>query len=86
MRELIRCAATPTAEPDAATATKALHRYADDTRPGDVFAADRDGSARKSQPDCRVAREAGCEELWTEDLATGSELRGVRIRNPLKDD
>lgn len=33
-----------------------------------------------------AAREAGCEELWTEDLATGSELRGVRIRNPLADD
>jgi predicted nucleic acid-binding protein len=30
-----------------------------------------------------AAREAGCEELWTEDLATGSELRGVRVRNPL---
>ncbi len=33
-----------------------------------------------------AAREAGCEELWTEDLSTGSELRGVRIRNPLEDD
>ncbi len=33
-----------------------------------------------------AAREAGCEELWTEDLATGSELRGVKIRNPLVDD
>jgi predicted nucleic acid-binding protein len=33
-----------------------------------------------------AAREAGCEELWTEDLATGSELRGVKIRNPLEDD
>ena len=31
-----------------------------------------------------AAREAGCEELWTEDLATGSELRGVRIVNPLE--
>ncbi len=30
-----------------------------------------------------AAREAGCEELWTEDLATGAELRGVRIVNPL---
>src|SRR4051794_31273192 len=30
-----------------------------------------------------AAREAGCEELWTEDLATGAELRGVRIHNPL---
>ena len=30
-----------------------------------------------------AAREAGCEELWTEDLATGGELRGVRIVNPL---
>ena len=30
-----------------------------------------------------AAREAGCEELWTEDLATGTELRGVRIVNPL---
>lgn len=25
---------------------------------------------------------AGCEELWTEDLADGSVLRGVRITNP----
>ncbi len=33
-----------------------------------------------------AAREAGCEELWTEDLAQGSELRGVRIRNPLGDE
>ena len=33
-----------------------------------------------------AAREAGCEELWTEDLSTGSELRGVRIRNPMLDD
>jgi predicted nucleic acid-binding protein len=33
-----------------------------------------------------AAREAGCEELWTEDLATGAELRGVRIRNPLIED
>jgi predicted nucleic acid-binding protein len=31
-----------------------------------------------------AAREAGCEELWTEDLATGAELRGVRIVNPLE--
>ena len=33
-----------------------------------------------------AAREAGCEELWTEDLATGAELRGVKITNPLRDD
>jgi predicted nucleic acid-binding protein len=32
-----------------------------------------------------AAREAGCEELWTEDLSTGAELRGVRIVNPLVD-
>jgi predicted nucleic acid-binding protein len=32
-----------------------------------------------------AAREAGCEELWTEDLSTGSELRGVKIRNPVLD-
>jgi predicted nucleic acid-binding protein len=31
-----------------------------------------------------AAREAGCEELWTEDLATGAELRGVKIVNPLE--
>lgn len=24
----------------------------------------------------------GCDELWTEDLATGAELRGVRVVNP----
>lgn len=29
-----------------------------------------------------AAAEGGCEELWTEDLAAGSELRGVRIVNP----
>jgi len=32
-----------------------------------------------------AAREAGCEELWTEDLATGAELRGVKIVDPLAD-
>jgi predicted nucleic acid-binding protein len=31
-----------------------------------------------------AAREAGCEELWTEDLATGAELRGVRVVNPIQ--
>jgi predicted nucleic acid-binding protein len=31
-----------------------------------------------------AAREAGCEELWTEDLAMGSQLRGVRIVIPLE--
>ncbi len=30
-----------------------------------------------------AAAEAGCEEIWTEDLAAGSTLRGVRIVNPL---
>lgn len=30
-----------------------------------------------------AAREAGCGELWTEDLATGTSLRGVRVVNPL---
>lgn len=29
-----------------------------------------------------AAARAGCEELWTEDLAGGSILRGVRIVNP----
>lgn len=30
-----------------------------------------------------AAAEAGCDELWTEDLAAGAELRGVRVVNPL---
>lgn len=30
-----------------------------------------------------AAATAGCAELWTEDLATGAILRGVRIVNPL---
>ncbi|WP_454293470.1 PIN domain-containing protein [Salana multivorans] len=30
-----------------------------------------------------AAHQAGCDELWTEDLADGSVLRGVRIVNPL---
>ncbi|MFT3901396.1 MAG: PIN domain-containing protein [Gordonia sp. (in: high G+C Gram-positive bacteria)] len=29
-----------------------------------------------------AAVSSGCEELWTEDLAAGSTLRGVRIVNP----
>lgn len=32
-----------------------------------------------------AAAQAGCEELWTEDLNTGATLRGVRIVNPLLD-
>jgi len=30
-----------------------------------------------------AAAEAGCAELWTEDLAAGVELRGMTIVNPL---
>lgn len=30
-----------------------------------------------------AAHEAACDEIWTEDLAPGSTLRGVRITNPL---
>lgn len=30
-----------------------------------------------------AAASAGCDELWTEDLATGASLRGVRVVNPL---
>lgn len=30
-----------------------------------------------------AAVEAGCGELWTEDLATGATIRGVRVVNPL---
>lgn len=30
-----------------------------------------------------AAADAGCQELWTEDLDSGSDLRGVRIINPL---
>jgi predicted nucleic acid-binding protein len=29
-----------------------------------------------------AASEAGCDELWSEDLADGTELRGVRVGNP----
>lgn len=29
-----------------------------------------------------AATEAGCDELWSEDLAAGTELRGVRVVNP----
>ena len=29
-----------------------------------------------------AAAESGCDVLWTEDLADGQTLRGVRIRNP----
>lgn len=32
-----------------------------------------------------AAVRAGCDELWTEDLADGSVLRGVRIVNPFVD-
>ncbi len=31
-----------------------------------------------------AAAAAECEELWTEDLADGSTLRGVRIVNPFR--
>lgn len=30
-----------------------------------------------------AARHAGCAELWTEDLAGGATIRGVRIVNPV---
>lgn len=30
-----------------------------------------------------AAAATGCDELWTEDLASGTTLRGVRIVNPL---
>jgi len=29
-----------------------------------------------------AAIESGCETLWSEDLADGRVIRGVRIRNP----
>jgi predicted nucleic acid-binding protein len=29
-----------------------------------------------------AAAEAGCDELWTEDLSAGAQLRGVRVVNP----
>lgn len=29
-----------------------------------------------------AAAEAGCDELWSEDLSAGSALRGVRVVNP----
>jgi len=33
-----------------------------------------------------AAAESGCDVLWTEDLADGQLLRGVRIRNPFMND
>jgi predicted nucleic acid-binding protein len=30
-----------------------------------------------------AAAEAGCDELWSEDLAAGASYRGVRVINPL---
>ena len=33
-----------------------------------------------------AAAESGCDVLWTEDLADGQVLRGVRIRNPFATD
>jgi predicted nucleic acid-binding protein len=33
-----------------------------------------------------AAAESGCDVLWTEDLADGQLLRGVRIRNPFATD
>lgn len=33
-----------------------------------------------------AAAESGCEVLWSEDLNHGQQLRGVRIRNPFRDD
>ena len=30
----------------------------------------------------KAANEAGCDELWSEDFAADTELRGVRIVNP----
>lgn len=29
-----------------------------------------------------AARLAGCSEVWTEDLASGSTIRGVKVINP----
>ena len=31
-----------------------------------------------------AAVEAGCDELWTEDLSAGMELRGVRVVDPFR--
>jgi predicted nucleic acid-binding protein len=31
-----------------------------------------------------AAAEAGCDELWSEDLSSGAELRGVRVVNPFR--
>jgi len=33
-----------------------------------------------------AAADAGCDILWTEDLATGSTIRGVTVVNPLQHD
>ena len=53
---------------------------------GDVLAAiDLHRAADLSFWDAMVvhaAAESGCEILWTEDLAAGRVIRGVRVRNP----
>jgi predicted nucleic acid-binding protein len=33
-----------------------------------------------------AAAETGCEVLWTEDLASGQLIRGVRVKNPFEPD
>ncbi|MGV9857281.1 PIN domain-containing protein [Gordonia sp. NPDC003425] len=67
-----------------------------DTLPLDVVAADAElvrVAARTAAThelsifDAMIVEAAvrgGCDELWTEDLADGSTLRGVRIINPLR--
>ncbi|HEX5086797.1 MAG TPA: hypothetical protein VFV89_03250 [Nocardioides sp.] len=58
---------------------EALRRYADDTRPDDVFA-----SIEAVADAHALGRDSG-ERTWIrDDLATGSQLRGVRIVNPLE--
>lgn len=84
---LTRKFAPPLAAPEAAQVLAALERF-------EVVAADADLVLRAAHTvvehqlsiwDAMIleaARLAGCSEVWTEDLASGSTIRGVRVLNP----
>lgn len=84
---LTRKFAPPLAAPEATQVLAALERF-------EVVAADADLVLRAAHTvvehqlsiwDAMIleaARLAGCSEVWTEDLASGSTIRGVRVVNP----
>lgn len=84
---LTRKFAPPLAAPEAAQVLAALGRF-------EVVAADADLVLRAAHTvvehqlsiwDAMIleaARLAGCSEVWTEDLASGSTIRGVKVVNP----